>query len=329
MTIKEVARIAGVSPAAVSRYFNGGSLGADKQNRIREVVEETGFQPNPLAKSMRTGKSGQIGVIATRFRSNSVTRILQGISDVIRKENYIMILGCTEHDAEQELRLIRAMQDKQVDGIVLMGRVLTKELKRAIESCSVPVVVTGQRFENAFCIYHDDFHAVEELTALALKNGRRHPAFLGVLEEDEQAGRLRREGFKSALRKAGFEQSGVPEIITGFEAEDGAEAMRQLLRDHPETDMVICAGDFAALGALRVIKESGRKVPEDIALAGCGDSWADSLTDPPLTSIHFRFDECGSKAAEMLLRLIRGKEEEKKLPEQIMLEYSITDRGSV
>ena len=80
MTIKEVARMAGVSPAAVSRYFNGGSLGKDKQLRIRNVVEKTGFRPNPLAQTMRTGRSGQIGVIVPKIQSDSVTRILKGIS---------------------------------------------------------------------------------------------------------------------------------------------------------------------------------------------------------------------------------------------------------
>ena len=171
MTIKEVARMAGVSPAAVSRYFNGGSLGKDKQLRIRNVVEKTGFRPNPLAQTMRTGRSGQIGVIVPKIQSDSVTRILKGISDVIREENCIMILGDTEHDEKQEVRLFKAMQDNHVDGIILMGRTMTKELRGAIAGCPVPVVVTGHRFEGVTCVYHDDFHAMEELAAGVLPVG--------------------------------------------------------------------------------------------------------------------------------------------------------------
>ncbi|MBQ6469502.1 MAG: LacI family DNA-binding transcriptional regulator [Lachnospiraceae bacterium] len=351
MTIKEVARMAGVSPAAVSRYFNGGSLGKDKQLRIRNVVEKTGFRPNPLAQTMRTGRSGQIGVIVPKIQSDSVTRILKGISDVIREENCIMILGDTEHDEKQEVRLFKAMQDNHVDGIILMGRTMTKELRGAIAGCPVPVVVTGQRFEGVTCVYHDDFHAMEELAAGVLP-GRKHPAFIGVLEEDEQAGRARREGFDSALRKAGFDPEKVPGLIAEFTTEDGARAASELLRDHPETDAVLCASDFAAFGVLSVIRESGRKIPEDIAVAGCGDIWAASFTDPALTSVRFFYEECGREAARLLMERIRsgsespesrengtssGEREERiggaephpaPKEQQIMLGYSISWRGS-
>ena len=342
MTIKEVAQMAGVSPAAVSRYFNGGSLGRDKQKRIRKVVEKTGFHPNPLAKTMRTGRSCQIGVVVPKIRSDSVTRILQGISDVIREENYIMILGDTEHDERQELRLIKAMQDNYVDGIVLMGRTMTGELKKALTECPVPVVVTGQKFDGVSCVYHDDYHAMEELTEGILRGKnkeRKHPAYIGALEADEQAGRARREGFESAVRKAGFDPKDIPELIADFTTEDGVRASRQLLAEHPETDAIVCASDFAAFGVLSVLGEYGKKIPEDIAVAGCGDIWAAPYTNPALTSVRFFYEECGKQAALMLMEKIRGnegssdrmgigEEEENSASKQIMLGYDISWRGS-
>ena len=306
MTIKEVAQMAGVSPAAVSRYFNGGSLGADKQSRIREVVEKTGFHPNPLAKTMRTGRSGQIGVIVPKILSDSVTRILKGISDVIRRENIIMILGCTEHDEEQEIRLLSAMEENHVDGIILMGRTLPDELERAIISCSVPVVVTGQHFEGVPCIYHDDFSAMESLTAAVLAEGRTNPAYIGAPEEDAQAGRARREGFESALRKYGLKAEKIPFRTADFSAEEGMEAMQQILSEAPETDAVICASDYVALGAMKVLREAGKDIPDDVVLTGFGDSWPGTLTDPPLTTVHLNYEECGALSAQLLMGLIRG-----------------------
>lgn len=333
MTIKEVAQLAGVSPAAVSRYFNGGSLGSDKQKRISEVVRKTGFRPNPLARTMRTGRSGQIGVIVPKIQSDSVTRILQGISDVIRDENYIMILGCTEHNEAQEMRLLEVMQENHVDGIILMGRIMTPSLRTVMEECSVPVVVTGQCFEGISCVYHDDFHAMEELTAGVIARGRKHPAFIGVLEEDEQAGKARREGFESALRAAGLDPAAAPELIAEFTTEDGIRAAKKLLRGHPETDAVLCASDFAAYGVLSVIREEGRSIPEDIAVAGCGDIWAATYTAPPLTSVRFYYEECGSRAARMLLeRIGSAVSGEAETPDaqirQVMLGYEIAWRES-
>ena len=304
MTIKEVAQMAGVSPAAVSRYFNGGSLGTDKQNRIRAVVEKTGFRPNPLAKTMRTGRSGQIGVIVPKIQSDSVTKILQGISDVIREKNYIMILGCTEHDEEQEVRLVEVMQENHVDGIILMGRTMNPALRKALDECTVSVVVTGQKFEGVSCVYHDDFSAMEELTAGVLMTGKKHPAFIGVLDEDERAGRARREGFESALRAAGLDPAASPRQIAEFTTEDGERAAEELLAEYPETDAILCASDFAAYGVLSAVRAAGRKIPEEIGVAGCGDIWACSYTDPALTSIRFFYEECGKKAAEMLMEHI-------------------------
>ena len=96
MTIKEIAELAGVSTAAVSRYFNGGSLSNEKREQIRRVVEEYSYIPNALAQTMRTGRSGQIGVIVPYIHSYSMSKIMSGVAEGLKENNYSFILGCTD-----------------------------------------------------------------------------------------------------------------------------------------------------------------------------------------------------------------------------------------
>lgn len=143
MTIKEVARLAGVSPAAVSRYMNGGSISVEKSEKIKAVIEQTGYRPNPSAQVMRTGRGGQIGIIVPKVYSDSVSQILDGVSARLGEKNYMVILGTTGGDRDKEIRYIESMQNSQVAGIILMGTVMTPRLRDAIAGSEKPVVVTG------------------------------------------------------------------------------------------------------------------------------------------------------------------------------------------
>ena len=139
MTIKEVAQLAGVSPAAVSRYLNGGSISPEKRERVRKAIEETGYRPNPMAQTMRTGRINQVGVIVPRLYSDSVSQITAGASCTLFEQGYMTLLGCTEHDPDTELRYMQVMQESQVAGIILMGAEMTPKMKEMIRSSRVPV----------------------------------------------------------------------------------------------------------------------------------------------------------------------------------------------
>ena len=146
MTIKDVANLAGVSPASVSRYFNGGALGKEKRQKILDVVEKTGFRPNAAAKTMRTGKSGLIGIILPHIHSDSVSRIMDGIEKALQELDVVLLLGYTEGKPDRETRYLKAMQENGVEGILFMGAAYTPELRDALEGCRIPLIVTGQSF---------------------------------------------------------------------------------------------------------------------------------------------------------------------------------------
>ena len=328
MTIKEVAQLAGVSPAAVSRYLNGGSLSEEKRARIREAIRNTGYRPDVAAQTLRTGRVNQIGVIVPKLHSDSVSQVAGGISVTLADRGYLTLLGNTGGREERELRYLELMQENHVAGIILMGTVLTPAHEEAFRSCAVPLVITGQNVPGMPCVYHDDRNAMRELAERMLRRGRRRIGYIGVREKDPAAGLARRLGVQDALRAAGFEAEKMPRLSGNFDQESGYSCMAELLALDPQLDGVVCATDTIALGAMSALKKLGRRVPDQVSIAGIGDSWAGTIVDPPLTTAHLYYSQCGTDAAKMLLHLIdEGKEAGP--VRQTMLGYTIVERGTI
>ena len=173
MTMKELARLAGVSPSAVSRYLNGGSLSPEKKAVIRRAIEKTGYQPDLAAQMLRTRTTDLVGLIVPKLDSESVSRLAAGATAVLSAEGYLCQFGVSANDPEKELSYLQLFQNRNLAGVILMGTVLTPQLAAFLQSASIPVVVAGQRFPGVPCVYHDDFGAARELTRLLLARGRR------------------------------------------------------------------------------------------------------------------------------------------------------------
>lgn len=304
MTIKEVAKLAGVSSAAVSRYLNGGPLSQKKKEQIAKAIEETGYRPNLMAKTMRTGKVRQIGIIVPRIFSESVNQVMDGLAEEFLEKDYLTLLGYSDKRKDRELQYLEMMQSNRVAGIILMATTLSDIKRLSLEKCSVPLVITGQNFDGFPCVYHDDKGAVKELTSLMIAKGRKKIVYIGVFEDDKAAGLARSEGVQEALREAGFDADQLPIVIADFDTRSGYTCMIGLLEKYPDLDGVICATDIIAHGAMYALKERGKRIPEDVSIAGVGDNWADLVSMPKLTTAHLYHKRCGSEAARMLLKMI-------------------------
>ena len=327
MTIKDIAKEAGVSPAAVSRYFNGGSLSEEKKSAISEVVERHHFVPNQTASSMRTGKTGHIGVIVPKIHSDSLSHLMHGISTGLKKSDRNMIVGCADGDTELEVRYIRAMESGGMEGIILMGTVMTPYLSNTIDKCGIPLVVTGQSFPGIPCVYYDDFNAMRELAGLMLKK-RKHIAYIGAIEEDAAVGKTRRLGALKAMEEAGLDPKKMLCTVSGFDIENGYEAMNKLLKKSSKIDGVLCATDSMAFGAMLALREAGRSIPEDVSVAGIGNSISGRVTTPQLTTVRLFFEQCGETAVRLIEEMIAAGDRSMAIS-QIRLGYEIIERGSI
>lgn len=328
MTISDIAKMAGVSSAAVSRYLNGGSLSEEKRTVIQQVIEKTGYRPDTAAQTLRTGRVNQIGVIVPKVDSESVSQVTAGIASELDDSKYLMLLGCTNGREEREVSYLAAMQRNHVAGIILMGTVLTPAHAQAFRTCSVPLVVTGQRFPEVPCVCNDDRNATRELAQRMLDRGRRRIVYIGVPEKDIATGRERRLGVQDALRAAGLDAERMVYMCAGFDRQSGYSIMSELLAKCPELDGVICATDTIAVGARQALKAAGRCVPQDVSLAGVGDSWVGTVIEPGLTTIHLYQSQVGVEAARMLLQMI-GQNKEDGPVRQVTLGYTLVERGSI
>ena len=324
--------MAGVSSAAVSRYINGGSISEEKKQRIKKVIEETGYVPNPTARSLRQQRSDGIGVIVPKFNSDSVSNLIEGVSTVLSKSGYLAVFGNAENDEKRELEYMHLMQETRFAGILLMGTVFTPKHIAFFRESRLPIVVCGQNNPNVTCVYHDDKGAAKEITRYMIQKGRRRIAYIGAVERDISVGVNRREGVEEAMREAQLDPEALVRTQVFFAADDGYKGMNEILDGGYMPDGVICATDTLAVGAIKALRERGYKVPDDIGVAGIGGGFAGTIITPALTTVKLFHRECGERGAKLLLTLIEQQREkpDEKLPiTQTMFGYSLIERESV
>lgn len=305
MNINEIARLAGVSRATVSRYLNNGYVSEEKKKIIRQVIEETGYQPSSQAQMLRTKKTKLVGVILPKINSNTISREVAGISDILTKKGYQIILANTNNDVEEELKYLSLFKDNQVDGVIFIATILTRKHRKMLKEYKVPIVLLGQLLEGYPCIYQDDYKAAARLTEQMAKTGKNF-GYITVTDKDEAVGQRRKSGIEDTLRKLGMELK--PECVKcgDFTVESGYRMTEELFKEKTDFDTVICATDTMAVGAMTWLKEHGYCVPEDVQVAGLGDGYLGKIVEPKLTTVHFFYKTSGMEAASMLVDLMES-----------------------
>lgn len=325
MTIAEIAKRAGVSKACVSRYLNNGYVSEEKKKLIRTVIEETGYTPSRQAQGLRTGKTHTIGVVLPKIDSETISMIASGISQVLTEKGFRMLLANTENNVRKELQYLDLFKNDKVDGVIFIATLLSDLHHDIIQSMPMPVVIIGQRVDYLSCVFHDDRGAAHELTSLMLNRGRKHVGYIGVTEEDHAAGAERCAGYCEALTQAGIRIDRTRMQICEFTVESGCAAAEKLMTQAPDTDAIFCATDNIGIGAMQYLKGIGKRIPEDIMVAGTGHSKMSEIVTPTLTTAHYFYRNSGIEAAHMLLELLENGIDMKK---QIKLGYELVEQES-
>lgn len=325
MNIGEIAKLAGVSSAAVSRYFNNGYISESKKEIIRKVVEETGYRPSIQAQTLRTKKTKMIGVILPKIDSGSIGSMVSGMLSVLNENGYQLLLADTQSNPDKELEYLLTFNDKQVDGVIFIATIFTPKHRHALKNMTVPVVVAGQMLSGYHCVYHDDYHAMYDLTKMFIEKGCRKLGFIGVLQQDKAAGQERYEGYCNSVIDGNLAECRENAVISDFTIESGYEKAGELLKKCGTLDGMICAADEIAIGAMRYLKEKKIAVPGDMIIAGIGDSDLSRVTTPTVTTVHYSYEKTGSLAAQMILNILNGKDDAVR---EVKLGYSIVENES-
>lgn len=331
-SLRHVADLAGVSVATASRVLSGSSHPVSDQTRQRvlDAADELSFQPNRLARALVTARSHTVGVIVHDISDPYFGEIVKGLEDGIHAEDYRLFVASSERDPEQELDYVRALHAHQVDAIVFAASSLTepdyaatlKELVAGFKARGGVVVLLSDHLLEGPRVLFDNHRAVTDMVDYLVSRGHRRIGYL-TGPGDLEVSRVRESGFTDAVRHHGLE-SGPDHIANGhFTVEGGGEAMADLT-DRVDVTAVLAANDLMAIGAMRMLLESGLRVPEDMSVAGLDDIPIAEYGPVPLTTMRVPTYDIGRQGASLLLRALADEE-----PEDIRVEGTIIERDSV
>ncbi|MDR1765134.1 MAG: LacI family transcriptional regulator [Lachnospiraceae bacterium] len=301
VTIKDIAKKAGISYSSVSRALAGAKgVSKEKRAKIMRVADECGYRPNMLARGLVKRQTKTIGLVLPDLTNPFFSELAQIIFDEARSHGYNIILDVTGRDFEQEKNCLSLLLSSQVDGVIL------KSYKPhfGVESASVPVIMLEKADSPNFS-YVDvsDESGGAKAANYLLDRGYRHPVILGG-KTTSVSHRLRIEGFQRAWAQAGYPGSDITVEFGDFTLESGQEGTAGLLRRKLRFDCIFCANDIVALGALQALGEKDLRVPEDVGVFGFDDITYARLPQIQLTTIRQPLQEMGELAVSMLIRQI-------------------------
>jgi DNA-binding LacI/PurR family transcriptional regulator len=329
ITMQEIAVIAGVSLATVSRSIHSPHLvKAETLQMIRRVMEETRYVYNATAGDFSKKRSSVIGVIIPTTKGAIFANSTLVIQEKAQEKGFSVIMASTGYDTEAELRLLRHFQERRLAGVILTGFSIGHE--RAIEDLvqsGIPCVVVWEALRNSTLSYvgFDNFKAAYSMTDYLIKLKHRDIGL--ILGPYTKVGRARKrlEGYRAAL-----EENGIPfDLSLVIEKQptlaEGKEAMGALLSWERRPSAVFAASDMLAIGALVAAREKGLQVPRDISVAGFDDIDFAAYCNPPLTTVRVPAKEIGETAVQVLLEMIEGNSDKGR---QIALETELVIRAS-
>ena len=315
-TLEDVARVAGVSRATVSRVINGiRNVDTEIQKVVRRAIEETGYAPNRVARSLVTRRTGAVALVVSgagepdgpvdpRYSSRVFGdpffgRVVGGVVDFLRRHAMHPLLMLADTEAARA-EVVAHLRQGGADGALLVSTHAADPLPGMCVRASLPVVLFARPTPPVPISYVDVAHrAGAELAAdhLVARGRRRVASISGPL--DVPASQERLAGFRDAMARHGHAH--VPNEAGNFTHDSGEAAMTRLLAAEPDTDAVFAANDLMAQGALAVLRHAGRRVPDDVALIGFDDSSPARSCRPQLTTVRQPVEDMGAEMARLLL----------------------------
>jgi len=325
-TIKDVAKYAGLSPATVSRVIRNQSNVSDKtRNLVMKAISDLNFQPNTLARQLRQRETKTIIVIVPDIGNSFFRDIIKGIESVAYQNNYQVFLTDMQNNPDIEAYYFNALLQKQADGIISLSASVPLKLMEQVAS-QYPVVIVCQYMENSDLpnVTIDNVAASKKIMEHLIKMGHTRIAHLTTFP-NVMLYRDRLAGYYQSLAENGI-QIDMDLVRYGNSSfQSGYEQMMELLELKKPVTAVFAAGDILAIGAMKALKASGKRIPEDCAVVGFDDIDLSSIYDPTLTTIRQPKREMGEISMTMLLDLINGK---KPTPNQRILNYELVIRES-
>lgn len=314
VTLKDVARAAGVHPSTASRVLNSASqhrVNPVTVKRVLAAAEALNYRPSSVARALRTSRTFAVGVAVPDLGNPVFPPVIRGLEDILSAAGYTLILSNSDSDLLRERTVVRAMLARQVDGVVLLTSHIRDPIVQELVTSGVPLVLIGRTVEEprVSSVVSDDVAGMAMAVDYLVRLGHSRIAFIGG-PQNVSTGRRRYEGYLAGHQKAGLKPvSTLVEFADSFDDLAGVTACKKLIDWGEEFTAVLASSDGIALGALDVLWVHGFEVPTDVSLVGYGGARLGLHLKPTLTTVEIPYREMGRAGAEVLLAAIAGEGE--------------------
>jgi LacI family transcriptional regulator len=325
-----VADSAGVHPATASRALNPGTrrlVNAETAERVSQVADALGYRPNPIARSLKTARSGSVGLVIPDLTNPLFPPIVRGIEDVLGPAGYNAWIVNTDNDPDRELAQIDSLRGRHVEGLIVATARLEHPFLEGLVAAGLPLILVNRRMARGDVpsVTADDAAGVALAVRHLVELGHRRIAHLAG-PQDTSTGRTRARAYRQALQDHGLPDDPrlTVECASWTEAA-GARALRELLDAGAAITAVLAGNDLIALGCYDTLAERGARCPADLSVVGFNDMpYADKL-NPPLTTVRIPHYAIGVEAAQLLLDRLRDPQRHTR---SVLLPLTLVVRGS-
>ena len=329
VTIKDIAKELGISPSTVSRALKDHpDISPKTRKAVKELAEKLHYEPNAIALSLRSKSSKTIGVIIPQIVHFFFSSVISGIEEISYESGYNVIMCQSNEDFEKEKSLVHTLMSKRVDGVLASVSKTTTNFDHFLEliDSNIPIVFYDRVLNIPYTdrVIVDDYAGAYKATEHLIKRGCKRIAHLAT-SQDLLIGKNRKAGYIQALKDNNIEVN--EEIILRCDTDKHAQkCIPYLLTLQNQIDGIFAVNDLTAISAMSIIKRSGYKIPQDIAVVGFSNSVYSSMTDPPLTTVEQQGFEMGKRASKLLFDRIVSEDIIEARAEQIKTDLIV--RGS-
>jgi LacI family transcriptional regulator len=333
VTISSIAHEIGVSNTLVSMVLNGkgnaNSINKETQKRVLDKAREMNYQPNQVARGLRTGTTKTIGLIVADISNPIYSRVARIAEDYANLEGYSLFVCSSDEDENREKKLLQMLVDRQVDGIILASTLQDPDTIQKLINQNFPIVLFDRYFDDLECNYVgvDNETATQEAIHHLIKKGHQNIGFLTLSPKHISSLRDRKKGFQNAMENAGLEIYPNHIVELGFDdlKDKNYEKIKDFVMNNPDMTAIFTTNNNLAVGCMDAIHQLGKRIPEDISLITFDDVELFQYTNPPLSSIAQPIEKIGEIAISSLLQQIKSQEIKnlkKELPAKLIIRKS-------
>ncbi|MEZ5936413.1 MAG: substrate-binding domain-containing protein [Alphaproteobacteria bacterium] len=325
--LRQVAKVAGVSTATVSRAINApASVSPELKTRIDMVIRELGWVPSGAARALATRRTGTIGAVFPALAQGDFARAIDALQDELALRDYTLLLARSRYSTEEELKQVLKLVERGVDGLVLVGRNRHPDLDLVLQKQKVPVVNTFvyQAEGDVPFVGPDNRAALFKMTEYLVGLGHRRFAMIAQSTLNNDRAAARREGVQAALAEHGIAIPPAHLVEGRWTINEGRRLFRQILERRPWPTAVIGGNSQLAVGAVLESQAMGIRLPKDMSIVGYDDIEIMRELPVPITTVRVASDDVGREAARVVVGLVEGKQPvgSVELPSEIIIRQS-------